>query len=51
MVVVGRPEANMKIGRPRQSLECNIELDLEEIQFDGVGWIHLAQDVGNWQAV
>jgi hypothetical protein len=32
-------------------IEDGIRLDLEEIGWEGVEWVHLAQDRGWWQAV
>ena len=29
----------------------NIKLDLQEIGWEGVGWIYLAWDSGKWRAV
>jgi hypothetical protein len=29
----------------------NIKIDLKGMGLEGVGWIHLAQDVDQWQAV
>jgi hypothetical protein len=29
----------------------NIRLDLREVGWKGVGWIHLVQDRGQWQAL
>jgi len=31
-------------GRPRYSWEDNIKMNLKEIEYKGVDWIHLAQD-------
>jgi hypothetical protein len=31
-------------GRPRNSLDDNIKMDLRQIMFEGVDWIHLACD-------
>jgi hypothetical protein len=46
--VLGKPEGKRPLGRPRR-----IEgiIDLREIGFEGVNWIHLAQDRDLWQAV
>jgi hypothetical protein len=29
----------------------HLKIDLKEIQFGGVDWIHLAQDRGQWRAL
>jgi hypothetical protein len=39
------------VGRPRRRREDNIKIDLREIGFGDVDWIHLAQDRDTWQAV
>jgi hypothetical protein len=49
-VLVGRPEGNRPLGRPRRRWEDNIKLDLREIGFDGSNWIRLAQDMVQWRA-
>jgi hypothetical protein len=43
-ILVGRPEGKRPLGRPRRRWEDNIEMDLREIGFGDVDWIHLAQD-------
>jgi hypothetical protein len=43
-VLVGRPEGNRPLGRPRHRWEYNIKPDLREIGIDGTNWIRLAQD-------
>jgi hypothetical protein len=49
-ILVGRPEGRRPLGRPRYRWEDNIKMDLREIRFGDVDWIHLAQDRGRWQA-
>jgi hypothetical protein len=46
MVSVRKSEGKRPLGRPRYSLEDNIEMG-----WDGVGWIHLPQDMDQWQAL
>jgi hypothetical protein len=43
-ILVGRPEGRRPLGRPRRRCEYNIEMDLREIGFGDVDWIHWAQD-------
>jgi hypothetical protein len=45
-ILVGRP-----LGRPRHRWEDNIKMDLGEIGFGDVDWIHLAQDRDRWRAL
>jgi hypothetical protein len=49
-ILVGRPEGRRPLGRPMCRWEDNIEMDLREIEFGDVEWIHLAQDTDRWQA-
>jgi hypothetical protein len=50
-ILVGRPERRRPLGRPRHRWEDNIKLDLREIGFGDVDWIHLAQDRDRWRAL
>jgi hypothetical protein len=43
-ILVGRPEGRRPLGRPRRRWEDNIKIDLREIGFGDVDWIHWAQD-------
>jgi hypothetical protein len=42
-ILVGKPEGNRQLGRHRHTLEDNIKMD-KKIGWEGVDWIHLAQD-------
>jgi hypothetical protein len=48
---VGKPEGKRPLDRPRHRWENGIKMDLREIGWGGVEWIHLAQDRGRWWAV
>jgi hypothetical protein len=50
-ILVGRPEGRRPLGRPRRRWEDNIKMDLGEIGFGYVDWIHWAQDRDRWRAV
>jgi hypothetical protein len=50
-ILVGRPEGRRPLGRPRHRWEDNIKIDLGEIGFGDVDWIHLARDGDTWQAL
>jgi len=39
-----KPGGKRPLGRPRRRWDYNIKLDLQQIGWEGVGWIHLAQD-------
>jgi len=41
--VVGKPEGKRLLGRPMCRWEDNIRMDLREIVWEVVDWIHLAQ--------
>jgi hypothetical protein len=50
-ILVGRPEWRRPLGRPRRTWEDNIKMDLREIGFGDVDWIHGAQDSDRWRAL
>jgi hypothetical protein len=43
-ILVGRPKGRIPLRRPRRKWEDNIKMDLREIGFGDVDWIHLARD-------
>jgi hypothetical protein len=48
-ILVGKPEGMRRpLGKPRHRWEDNIKMDLGEIGFGDVDWIHLAQDRDTW---
>jgi hypothetical protein len=49
-VLVGRPEGNRPLGRPRRRWEDNIKIYLRKTGIDGANWIRLAQDRVQWRA-
>jgi hypothetical protein len=48
---VGKIEEKRQLGRLRHRWEENIRMDLGGKWWEGVDWIHLAQDRDQWQAV
>jgi hypothetical protein len=50
-VLVGKPEGKRPLGRPRRRWENGIKMDLREIGWGCVEWIHLAEDRDRWRAV
>jgi hypothetical protein len=50
-ILVGRPEGRRPLGRPRRRWEDKIKMDLREIVFEDVDWIHWAQDRDSWRAL
>ena len=49
-VLVGKPEGNRPLERPRRRWEDNIKMDLQEVGCGGIDWIELAQDRDMWRA-
>jgi hypothetical protein len=43
-ILMGNPEGKISLGRPRRRWVGNIKMDLTEIGWSGMDWIHLAQD-------
>jgi len=43
-ILVGKPEGNKPLGRPRRSWMDNIEMDLQKVSWDGMDWTNLAQN-------
>jgi hypothetical protein len=43
-ILVWKPERRRSLGIPRRRWEDNVGMDLGEIGFGDVDWIHLAQD-------
>ena len=50
-VLVGKPEGNRPLGRPRRRWEDNIKMDIQEVGCEGMDWIELAQDKDRWRAL
>jgi hypothetical protein len=43
-VLVGKPEGNISLGRPRHKLEDNINMDLREVGCGDMDWIDLTEE-------
>jgi len=50
-VLVGKPEGNRPLGRPRRRWEDNIKMDLQEVGGACGDWLELAQDRDRWRAL
>jgi hypothetical protein len=50
-VLVEKPKGRGPLERPRHRWEDGIKMDLTEIGWGGVEWIHLAQNRDRWRAV
>jgi hypothetical protein len=46
---VGRPEGKRTLGKPRCGWEDIIKMDLKEIGWGGMDWVHVASDKGQWK--
>jgi hypothetical protein len=46
-----KSEGKRPPGRPRRRWEDNIRIDLTEIGWEGVNWMHLAQDRNRWRSL
>jgi hypothetical protein len=50
-ILVGNQEGKRPLGRPRRRWVDNIKMDLIEIGWDGMDWIHLVLDRNQWKAL
>jgi hypothetical protein len=50
-ILVVKPEGKRSLVRPRHRWVDNIKMNLREIRWDGMDWIELAQDRGQWRAL
>jgi hypothetical protein len=50
-ILVGEPEGERPLGRPRRRWVDTIKIDLREIGWDGMYWIDLVQDRDQWMAL
>ena len=46
----GKTGGKRPLGKPRHKWKYNIRIDLEEVQWEGVDWISLAQYSHKWWA-
>jgi hypothetical protein len=44
-ILVEKSEGKRPLGRPRRRWEDNIRMDLREMEWDGLDWIHLTQNM------
>jgi hypothetical protein len=50
-ILIGNPEEKRPLGRPRHRWEDNIGMNLREIGWEVVDWMHLAQDRDQWRTL
>jgi hypothetical protein len=46
---MGRSEGKRPLGRPKRRWEDNIKMDLREIGWGDMDWIHLAEGRDQWR--
>jgi hypothetical protein len=49
-VLVGKLEGKTLLGRPKHRWKDNIQTDLQEMGWEGVDWINLAENREKWMA-
>jgi hypothetical protein len=50
-ILVGKPEGERPLVRPRRKCLDNNKMDLRGIERDGMDWIDLVQDRDQWRAL
>jgi hypothetical protein len=50
-ILVGKHERKRPLGRPKHRRKFNIRMDLREIGWEIVDWMHLAQYTDQWRAI
>jgi hypothetical protein len=49
--LVGKPEGNRPLGRLRRGWEDNIKIDLQEVGYECMDWLDVAQNRGRWRVL
>jgi hypothetical protein len=50
-ILVGKPEGMIPPGRRRHRREDNIRMDLRDVGWEDMDWIHLAQNRDQWRVL
>jgi hypothetical protein len=50
-ILIGKPEGKRPLGRSRSRWKDNVRMDLMDIGWEGVDWMHLAEDRNQWWAL
>jgi hypothetical protein len=50
-ILAREPEGKRRLGRPRRRWDDRIRIDLTDIGWEGVNWIHLAHDRDQWRSL
>jgi hypothetical protein len=48
---VGKPEGKRPRGRARCRWENNGQIDLQEVRYEGMDWINVAEDRDRWRGL
>jgi len=48
LVLVGRPDGKIALGRPRRRLDGNIKMGFQRVGWRGIVWIALSQGRDRW---
>jgi hypothetical protein len=51
IVLVGKAEERMPVGKTRRRWEDNIKMDFQEVGWGDIDWIDLAQNRDRWRAL
>jgi hypothetical protein len=46
-----KPEGKRPHARPRNRLECNVNIGVKEMGWEGMDWMKLVWNIYKWQAV
>jgi hypothetical protein len=49
--LAGKPEGKRPLARSGHGREGSMKMDVKEIGWNGVNWIHMAQDRDKWQTL
>jgi hypothetical protein len=49
MQLVAKPDGNRPLERPRRRWEDSVEMDLQEVRWESMDWIDLAEDRIRWR--
>jgi hypothetical protein len=50
-VLGGETEGERSVGRPKPRLGDNIKMDFQDLEWGGVDYIDVDQDMGSWRAL
>jgi hypothetical protein len=49
--LIGKPEGKRLLGRPRSRWEDDTRINLRGTGWEGINWMHLAQDRDKWRSL